>query len=88
MQAPQPPSIGHEVVGEGQVAAQRPPEHTSPRQHPLPQAPQLFASVMRSTHVAPQVVCPVRQGDLQMPAAQPRPDVQTWPQPPQFSGSS
>jgi hypothetical protein len=65
--------------------------------HTLPQAPQLFASFVRSTHVpppsgpAPQLVWPAAQEPAQKPLAQPAvPPAgarHTWPQAPQLLGS-
>jgi len=53
--------------------------------HTLPQAPQFEASLVVSTHAAPQVV--LVQSRVQAPFSQTWPEPQTFPQAPQFLGS-
>jgi hypothetical protein len=58
------------VVGDAQVTAQRPPEHTCPPGHTVPQPPQLLLSVCRSRHEPEQLVCPVWHETTHIPLAQ------------------
>src|SRR6266545_3129734 len=67
------------------VQAQAPELHVCPAGQARPQAPQLAASVWRSTHAAPHLSWPA--GQTQWPAAQLWAAPQAVPQAPQFARS-
>ena len=60
-----------------------PPTHWVPPPHAIPQAPQFWLSVVRTTQLVPQSVEPDGHVAVQVPALQTSPAAQAFPQLPQ-----